>query len=133
MYNKEKNNFLNWLVTNILLPLLPVITKLMIKIFANKGTISVTILDSVELLYYNFFISVIFLNLKKEKNKLTIFDNFFEIIFNIVIIVDVILITLNYVKRASARCFVVAIILSVVVPIFVSVYKWKSMQMVESE
>lgn len=133
MYNKEKNNFLNWLVTNILLPLLPVITKLMIKIFANKGTISVTILDSVELLYYNFFISVIFLNLKKEKNKLTIFDNFFEIIFNIVIIVDVILITLNYVKRASARCFVVAIILSGVVPIFVSVYKWKSMQMVESE
>lgn len=105
----------------------------MIKIFANKGTISVTILDSVELLYYNFFISVIFLNLKKEKNKLTIFDNFFEIIFNIVIIVDVILITLNYVKRASARCFVVAIILSGVVPIFVSVYKWKSMQMVESE
>lgn len=133
MYNKEKNNFLNWLVTNILLPLLPVITKLMIKIFANKGTISVTILDSVELLYYNFFISVIFLNLKKEKNKPTIFDNFFEIIFNIVIIVDVILITLNYVKRASARCFVVAIILSGVVPIFVSVYKWKSMQMVESE
>ena len=133
MYNKEKNNFLNWLVANILLPLLPVITKLMIKIFANKGTISVTILDSVELLYYNFFISVIFLNLKKEKNKLTFFDNFFEIIFNIVIIVDVILITLNYVKRASARCFVVAIILSGVVPIFVSVYKWKSMQMVESE
>ena len=105
----------------------------MLTIFANTEKISVTILDSVELLYYNLFISVIYFNLEKEKNTLTLFETFIQYCIVMVIIVDLILITLNYVKLASNRCSVVAIILSVVIPIFVSVYKWKSLQEVEHE
>ena len=131
--DNKANVFLNWLVINVLLPLLPVIIKLMLTIFANTEKISVTILDSVELLYYNLFISVIYFNLEKEKNTLTLFETFIQYCIVMVIIVDLILITLNYVKLASNRCSVVAIILSVVIPIFVSVYKWKSLQEVEHE
>ena len=43
--DNKANDFFNWLVINILLPLLPVITKLMITIFANKEKISLRLLN----------------------------------------------------------------------------------------
>ena len=55
MQEKAKK-FIPLLITNIALPILPVLIKFIIVIFADKTKISVAVLDSVELLYYNLFI-----------------------------------------------------------------------------
>ena len=47
--------YISWIAINILLPISPVIIKLAINIFADNKKISVAVLDSVELLYYNLF------------------------------------------------------------------------------
>lgn len=53
---EKAKKFIPWLITNIALPILPVLIKFIIVIFADNTKISVAVLDSVELLYYNLFI-----------------------------------------------------------------------------
>ena len=48
--NNKVNKFITWMAINILLPILPVAIKWGISLFADGNKISVTILDSVELL-----------------------------------------------------------------------------------
>lgn len=129
--NNKVNKFITWMAINILLPILPVAIKWGISLFADGNKISVTILDSVELLYYNLFIDVIFLNIAKNKENLTIIETILQFVFYAIIILDLVLITINYVNLASKRCATIAIILSIVVPIVVSVYQWKNMQEVD--
>lgn len=126
MQEKIKN-YISWIMINIALPISPVLIKLTIAIFADNTKISVAILDSVELLYYNLFICVIFLNLSGRNETVNLIEYFLKYIFILVAMLDLILIFLNYSKLASHRCSVVAIILSILVPIVVSIYQWINM------
>lgn len=120
--------FISWIVINIALPTAPVLIKLAITIFADTTKISVAVLDSVELLYYNLFICVIFLNLSGEREHVNLIEYVMKYIFIIIAILDLILIFLNYADIASYKCSVAAIILSITVPVVVSIYQWINMK-----
>ena len=120
--------FISWIVINIALPTAPVLIKLAITIFADTTKISVAVLDSVELLYYNLFICVIFLNLSGEREHVNLIEYVMKYIFIIIAILDLILIFLNYADIASYKCSAAAIILSITVPIVVSIYQWINMK-----
>lgn len=80
MQEKIKN-YISWIMINIALPISPVLIKLTIAIFADNTKISVAILDSVELLYYNLFICVIFLNLSGRNETVNLIEYFLKYIF----------------------------------------------------
>lgn len=119
--------FISWIMLNIALPTAPVLIKLVITIFADETRISVAVLDSVELLYYNLFICVIFLNLLGEHESKNLVEYIMNYLFILIAILDLILIFLNYANMASYRCSVASIILSIAVPSVVSIYQWINM------
>ena len=45
---EKAQKFISWLITNIVLPILPVVIKLLIVIFADNKKISVAVLDSIK-------------------------------------------------------------------------------------
>lgn len=120
--------FFSWLAMNIFLPLCPVFIKFVIWVFAVSGRKSVVIFDSVELLYYNLVICVTFLNLSGENNSMRSGVYIIRYGFILIIVLDLILIFINYTGMASDKCFAVSMILSVFVPVTVSVYQWKNMK-----
>lgn len=115
--------FISWIMLNIALPTAPVLIKLVITIFADETRISVAVLDSVELLYYNLFICVIFLNLLGGHESKNLVEYIMNYLFILIAILDLILIFLNYANMASYRCSVASIILSIAVPSVVSIYQ----------
>lgn len=119
--------FISWIMLNIALPTAPVLIKLVITIFADETRISVAVLDSVELLYYNLFICVIFLNLLGEHESKNLVEYIMNYLFILIAILDLILIFLNYANMASYRCSVASVILSIAVPSVVSIYQWINM------
>lgn len=66
----RKGSFSQWLTYNIIIPLSPVFIKLVISVFGDTTKIVVNVLDSTELLYYNFVICVIFMyNITQKQEK----------------------------------------------------------------
>lgn len=120
--------YISWIAINILLPISPVFIKLAINIFADNKKISIVVLDSVELLYYNLFICVIFLNLSVGHEHINFIELIMKYIFVLICILDLILIFLNYAEIESYKCSVAAIVLSIFVPIVVSIYQWINME-----
>lgn len=125
---EKAQKFISWLITNIVLPILPVVIKLLIVIFADNKKISVAVLDSIELLYYNLFICVVFLNLLGECERIKLIEYVMHCIFSIIILLDLLLIFMSYAEIASYKCSIMAIVLSIVVPIVVSIYQWINMR-----
>lgn len=119
-----KGSFSQWLTYNIIIPLSPVFIKLVISIFGDTTKIVVNVLDSTELLYYNFVICVIFMYNITQKQKKTRVEYWMEIGAVVVIILDIILLMLVYGKQqSSGKVHVASIIISVLVPIVVTVHK----------
>ena len=78
---------LKWISMNILLPFLPIL----IKMFTNHfSTAKTEIWEPNDLLYYNFFICILLINLLKQKNNL--FSYIVTIIAFILCIFDILLI-----------------------------------------
>ena len=125
---EKAQKFISWLITNIVLPILPVVIKLLIVIFADNKKISVAVLDSMELLYYNLFICVVFLNLLGECEHIKLIEYVMRCIFTVIILLDLLLIFMSYAEIASYKCSIMAIVLSIVVPIVVSIYQWINMR-----
>ena len=122
----KKNNFILWFAFNILLPLTPVFIKLSITIFGNSQKIIVTVLDSSELLYFNFIICVIFLYEMIRKENKSGLDYWMELGAFLIIILDIVLLMLIYGNQdATNRIKICSLIISILVPIVVSVRKYK--------
>lgn len=120
---KNVRKYLNWLIINIIIPLLPVLLKILICIFADHEKIIITILDSSELLYYNFFICIMFLNLSFSKDEVPIYETILRLIICMVLIVDLGVIMLIYTNLESTYiCKIASVLLSIIIPITVSVY-----------
>lgn len=58
---KKKESFFAWAFFTLFLPLLPVLLKVLLSIFGKQGDKQINILDSTELLYYSFIVSVVIL------------------------------------------------------------------------
>lgn len=120
----RKGSFSQWLTYNIIIPLSPVFIKLVISVFGDTTKIVVNVLDSTELLYYNFVICVIFMYNITQKQEKTRAEYWMEIGAVVVIILDIILLMLVYGKQqSSGKVHVASIIISVLVPIVVAVHK----------
>jgi len=125
-YYHKKNSFGTWFFFNIVLPLAPVFIKLVIEIFGDAERIVIHVLESSELLYFNFVICVLFLYhllKKRQKNRI---EYWMEIGAFLIIILDIILLVLIYVgQQASKRIMIAAIIISVLVPVIVSTHRYR--------
>ena len=121
---KQNNSFIVWFSFNILLPLTPIFIKLSITIFGDEQKILVDVLDSTELLYYNFFLCVILLYQIVCKDHKSILEYWMILGSWIIIILDIVLLMLTYGHQdAPARIKTASIIISTLVPIIAAVYR----------
>lgn len=125
--DEKKVEYIKWVFINIVLPVSPVLLKAVIAYFGKGEILKVSIFDSVELLYYNLFVSITFINILRKKSSITVGDCILHYTFGGICIVDLIVITLIYIGMASSRCTAFAGLLSISVPIFVSVYYYSQM------
>lgn len=120
----QKDGFYRWLTYNIILPLSPVFIKIVITLFGDPRKIVVNVLDSTELLYYNFVICVIFRYNIMQKPKKTRVEYWMEAGATVVTILDIILLMLVYSRQqASEKVHTASIVISLLVPIVVTVHK----------
>ncbi len=114
----KKQNLFLWSTFNLILPLAPVVIKILITVFGDSQKISVTILESVELLYYNFFICVIGLYGLIKKDKKTGIEYWIELGAAFIILTDIVLLMLVYGRQESTdRIRMASLIISILVPI----------------
>ena len=114
----KKQNLFLWTAFNLILPLAPVALNILITIFGDSQKISVTILDSVELLYYNFIICVIGLYELIKKNDKTGIEYWIELGAAFIILTDIVLLMLIYGGQESTnRIRVASLVISILVPI----------------
>lgn len=114
----KKQNLFLWTAFNLILPLAPVAIKILITVFGDSQKISVTILESVELLYYNFIICVIGLYELIKKNNKTGIEYWIEFGAAFIILTDIVLLMLIYGRQESTdRIRVASLIISILVPI----------------
>lgn len=78
---------IKWVGANILLPFLPIAVKMVVNCFS---TASATVWDPNDLLYYNFFICILLLDLLKKKD--TIFSYVVSGIGYLICIIDILMI-----------------------------------------
>ena len=113
-----KIKFPIWVGFNLILPLTPVIIKVLIAFFGDSTKISVTILESVELLYYNFIICVIGLYGLIGKENKTGIEYWIEFGTSLIILTDVVLLMLIYGRQESTeRIRTTSVIISALVPV----------------
>lgn len=114
----KKQKLFLWSTFNLILPLAPVAIKILITVFGDSQKISVTILESVELLYYNFFICVICLYELIKKDKKTGIEYWMVIGAAFIILADIVLLVLVYGRQESTeRIRIASLVISILVPI----------------
>lgn len=118
-----------WFTFNIMLPLTPVLIKLFITLFGEEDSVFVSIIDSTELLYFNLVICVILLYELIRQEAKSGLEYWIEFGAALIIIFDIVLLTLTYVKLgATERIRVASLIVSILVPIVASVRKYKELK-----
>lgn len=114
----KKQKLFLWTAFNLILPLAPVVIKILITVFGDSQKISVTILESMELLYYNFIICVIGLYELIRKDNKTGIEYWIELGAAFIILTDIVLLMLIYGGQESTdRIRVASSIISLLVPI----------------
>ena len=78
---------IKWICGNILLPFLPIVIKMLVNWFSKSET---NICEPMELLYYNFFICILLLDLLKKKD--TIFSYLVSKVVGLICIADILFI-----------------------------------------
>ena len=128
----KQKKFIIWLALNILLPLIPVFIKLAITFFADSNKIVVTILDSVELIYFNFILCVIFLYDMAIKDNMVRIEYIMTLGAAIIIVIDMILLMLIYGGQGELeRIRYASVIISFLVPCVVIANKWREQEVAE--
>ena len=88
----------------------------------KDGILKTNIIESAELIYYNLFICIIFLNIINKKKETKIIEVVLENAFKIICVIDLIMIILIYLGNQSKKVTYIAVILTVIIPVFVAVY-----------
>ena len=114
----KKKGFLLWVAFTLILPLSPVLIKLIISFFGDPSKINVTVFESVELLYYNFIICIMGLYGLIKKEKKTGIEYWIEVGAAFIVLLDIILLMLIYGRQESTeRIRVASLVISILVPI----------------
>ena len=122
MSQEQKSAFIEWIATNIFLPLVPLGLKILIRLFTN---IEVSILDSIELMLYSFFISIILTNMTSNQEGYAKIPHMF---FTIVCYVDIFIMALIYIGVGNNGCHNYALAMAILTPIFAFSYKRKQIK-----
>ena len=117
MSKHQKIKFLSWSAINIFLPLLPLLIKTILLLFSTYAGIgSIVILENTELLFYDLFTSIIFLNILSDKENTGVWDYLIKYFTYLIQLIIIILIVLNYLRIANSSSLLVALTLSVLCP-----------------
>lgn len=119
---ENKKKCVEWVILNLIVPLAPVVIKLAILFLGKDGILKTNIIESAELIYYNLFICIIFLNIINKKKETKIIEVVLENAFKIICVIDLIMIILIYLENQSKKVTYIAVILTVIIPVFVAVY-----------
>lgn len=122
MNERRKKKYVEWIMLNLILPLAPVVIKCAISVLGQDGILKASIIDSVELIYYNLFICIIFLNIVDRKKKIKLVEVFLSYVFKGICIVDLIMIILIYLEMQSIGVGIMAVVLTIIIPVFVAIY-----------
>lgn len=126
MSKYKKIKLLSWAAINIFLPLLPLLIKTVLFLFTSPERIgSIVILENTELLFYDLFTSIIFLNILSDKANSGVWDYLIKYFTYLIQLIIIILIVLNYLKIANSSSLLVACTLSVLCPIVTIVVKYR--------
>ena len=128
---KHGNKFFMWVMLNIILPISPLLIKASINFFTNDNMSEIPILDGIELIYYNLFLSVTMINLLNNKTRLI--DNILRVLFIVICSLDLITLMLFYLKLDNNKCFTYSIIMFILVPLFLGIYKYRLLGEMEDE
>ena len=115
-----------WLFFNIIAPLMPVILKLFISIAGNEGSFSIDILDSSELIYYNFVICTVYMFDTMERNEKELIDVLFGFGAFFIVILDIAMLIMIYSKtERDIVVSILAVIMSILTPIVAAIRKYR--------
>lgn len=129
MTDVKKKKYIGWLFFNIFLPLLPVLVKLCIVIFGNGINLKIELLDSSELLYYNFVICVLYLYGVIRKRFLRVIESLIAMFAFFIIVIDLVLLVIVYLRLQSSYALkIVSVILSILVPIVASYHEYQEVR-----
>lgn len=128
----RQQKFIIWLAFNILLPLIPVFIKLAITFFADSQKVVVTILDSAELLYFNFILCVTFLYDMSTKDNMVRIEYIMAFGAACIMVLDMILLMLLYGGQgALERIQCASVVISLLVPLIVIANKKREQEVAE--
>ena len=119
---ENKKKCVEWVILNLIVQLAPVVIKFAILFLGKDGILKTNIIESAELIYYNLFICIIFLNIINKKKETKIIEVVLENAFKIICVIDLIMIILIYLGNQSKKVTYIAVILTVIIPVFVAVY-----------
>lgn len=123
MTEDKKIHLFEWILPNIFLPLVPLGLKIVICVFSN---IKINILDSIELVLYNFFICIILMNFFSKKESIV-----GKMLYTLLVLasaVDIIIMALIYVGIENTLCKFYAIGMAIIIPIFAILYQYLQIQ-----
>ena len=122
--SKSFNEYVAWIIINIFLPISPLILKMLIAFFGDSEVLKVDIFDSVEVVFYNLFVSITVLNMLAKIQSCI--ENILKYIFIFICIIDLIVLFLIYTDSANDKCRAYATVFSILIPIFAMIYKLRN-------
>ncbi len=120
----KNSNFFVWIMLNIGLPMSPLIIKKAINFFGTDQIAKLSVLDGVELIYYNLFLCVIMINLLSGKKMLI--ENILKVVFIVICVVDIVILILFYLQLNNDNCFRYSIMMLILVPLLLGIYKYRN-------
>ena len=121
----KMNAFFVWIMLNVLLPVSPLAIKASMNFFSNEEINKIAVLDGIELIYYNLFLSITMINMLSDKRRLI--ENILKAVFVFICAVDLIILILLYLQISNNKCLIYSIICAILVPILLCVYKYRTM------
>ena len=105
------------------------LVKLCIVIFGNGINLKIELLDSSELLYYNFVICVLYLYEAIRKQFLRVIESLIAMFAFFIIVIDLVLLVIVYLRLQSSYALkIVSVILSILVPIVASYHEYQEVR-----
>ena len=118
------NNFIKWLLMNLLLPLSPILLKLFILFVGPQGVQTfLKIVEMPELVFYSICTCIIALNINLNGNK-KLFETLMRLFLFVVLILDFVVLGMMYLQNTGPNALHYSIIAALIPALIAPIYKY---------
>lgn len=122
----KTNRFFIWLILNVALPASPIAIKYAINFFGSEQMDKLPVLDGVELIYYSLFLSITMINMLNGKKMLI--ENILKVGLVSICAINLIILILFYLGLNNNKCLAYSVIVAILIPILITVYRGYTMK-----